>query len=1025
MLEGTGLTRNDLSISIDGRAVGNFTVRTVTNLATFSQQLVTLVVPAGVGPGVVTVTTSGGSATLSSGISDVPLPTALPSQDLDPDVGDTLATALDTTLALNQSVSIRTGLGVEPGQPDVPKDVDMYSVELNAGEALTLKFNTIFFGNGVAARIFAADGTPLLGPAFFSTSPNTPVIWNAPFSGRFFIGISGANNSNYEPIDAGSGTDATAVGSYTLEVTRSAEVNRHLSSITATATTGTPTQASIASANTGQTITMSGAGLRADDKLLFTVAAGAFGSGDPIPAIFTVTPIVDVPNQRLTVVVPAFAATGSVRLVRDNRGVLLQIVPTLSTVAPTSSGNSFTGGTLRFSGSGFADDAQSILAGSLRWDDVFPAEQFDVVQSGNTINLTVPSNLPAGPFRVTTVGGTSPLFNVSFTGIDATCTSGTPANVAQACANPGQVITLQGSGFNANTFAVFQTVDTQGTTGDVALRVNSTSDGGTRAQITVPTDALTGPVRVIGAAAAVPLQIVSTVTDAQVQSVASDGSTAVVVLSGTGFVEGAASEYRFGSIAITDAGNSGSGPDVSNNGTVRVTVPLNRGNAFGAITVKTAGGVSAPFALNLASINSTAQSGTAADPSKGSANAGQTITLIGTGLSTNTDVLLRFTDIFGTQRRALLNPTSVVADGTSGTLSLPAFANGAFGLQVFGSASQPLLQIVPTVTSADIQFSTVLFGTGFVEGSGTYNFAGNSAADTPADGNTNIDVASDAVDQNRRVNITRTGLSRHGLGNVTITTAGGTSAPFALNTLRLNVTGPSLGDVAVDPASGNFWVSDQANPAHLLRIDTATGDVLQTITLTSAFGSANLGNNVGLQILSAPMTLGTTNVPAGSLLVFNGNLGTNDRVIAVDPANGAVITSLTLSARYALTAGTFNPANGHIYVTEAVGPGNRIIELSATGTQLAAITAPFSVTSAAGITIDPATGHLWLGALNGGAQLLEYRIDDTGVLTLLRTLNATSQNINQNEISGLSFAADGSLWVASNQGEVYRIDITE
>jgi hypothetical protein len=54
---------------------------------------------------------------------------------------------------------------------------------------------------------------------------------------------------------------------------------------------------------------------------------------------------------------------------------------------------------------------------------------------------------------------------------------------------------------------------------------------------------------------------------------------------------------------------------------------------------------------------------------------------------------------------------------------------------------------------------------------------------------------------------------------------------------------------------------------------------------------------------------------------------------------------------------------------------------------------------------------------------LEYRIDGPSSLTLLRTLDATSQNINQNEISGLSFAADGSLWVASNQGEVYRIDV--
>ena len=48
------------------------------------------------------------------------------------------------------------------------------------------------------------------------------------------------------------------------------------------------------------------------------------------------------------------------------------------------------------------------------------------------------------------------------------------------------------------------------------------------------------------------------------------------------------------------------------------------------------------------------------------------------------------------------------------------------------------------------------------------------------------------------------------------------------------------------------------------------------------------------------MTLGATSVPAGSLLVFNG-YPNPDRVIAVNPATGAVIASLTLDANYDLT----------------------------------------------------------------------------------------------------------------------------
>ncbi len=48
--------------------------------------------------------------------------------------------------------------------------------------------------------------------------------------------------------------------------------------------------------------------------------------------------------------------------------------------------------------------------------------------------------------------------------------------------------------------------------------------------------------------------------------------------------------------------------------------------------------------------------------------------------------------------------------------------------------------------------------------------------------------------------------------------------------------------------------------------------------------------------------LNGTDVPAGSLLVFNGYPNT-DRVVAVNPGTGAVIASLALDANYDLAAG--------------------------------------------------------------------------------------------------------------------------
>jgi hypothetical protein len=763
---------------------------------------------------------------------------------------------------------------------------------------------------------------------------------------------------------------------------------------------------------------------------------------------------VDLANQTLSATVPDNATTGRVRLERDGGGLLLQIVPTLGDVA-MSGNTTFTGGTLVLTGSGFAEGASAVLlgsgAGTQRVGDIGRYQGLDVVYRydaalsryvGNgQLNLVVGAGLPTGPIRVSTVGGTSAAFGITLSGLTAAADSGTAAGTG-ASANPGQTITLLGSGLDTGTEVVFQTIDSAGSLGEQIVRPGSVNAEGTQAQVTVPLNATTGAVRVVGAATSVALQVLPTITEVQVESVAADGSSAVVLIYGRGFVEGNNSEYRFGSTTVLDAG-TGTGPDVQysydpslgqyiENSFVRVTVPLSNG-VFGAINIKTAGGTSANYSVNLAQVDAVALSGTPADSLEGSANAGQAITLRGSGLSTGTDVLLRYTDVSGNPNMVKLSPSAAAADGTSATLVVPLSANGAFNLQVFGSANQPLLQVVPTLSGVDVQDRTVLWGSGFVERGSSYSFAGASVSDAVPDGDIDVYYSADSV-QNGSVYLNRTALPRHGLGNVSVTTAGGTSAPYALNTVRVSVAGTNLGDVAVD-ASGALWVNDMANPSNLLRIDAASGQVTKTITLdASSFGSTYLANYSGLQVVSAAMTLGATSVPAGSLLVFNG-YPNPDRVLAVnlaapradhpeDPAIGAVIASLALGGNYDTMGGVYNPANGHIYITENNGPGNRIIELSATtGAQVGVITAPFNIQSWSGLAIDPATGHLWLGSTSGGAQLVEYRIDGTGSLTELRRLDTRSQHIDQGEISGLSFGPVGALWVSSTQGEIYRLTV--
>ena len=327
--------------------------------------------------------------------------------------------------------------------------------------------------------------------------------------------------------------------------------------------------------------------------------------------------------------------------------------------------------------------------------------------------------------------------------------------------------------------------------------------------------------------------------------------------------------------------------------------------------------------------------------------------------------------------------------------------------------------VVPKLTAFDVQDRVVLFGSGLIEGNGSYQFAGVRVDDTATDPN-NIDVYYSTANsfQNGSVYINRAALAHHGLGTVTVATAGGTSAPLDLNAMRVDLAGSYIGDLAVD-AAGNIWVTDYANPGKLQKIDPANGAVLSTIAYTDAFGTPYSYNYAGLQVLGAAMTLGGTSVAAGSLLLFNG-YPNPDRVIALNPTTGLVLASLTLAGNYDLTAGVFDATSGSIFILENNGPGNRMLQINATtGALEAAITVPIAISTWSGIAVSPISGNLWIGSSSGGTVVVE--ITRTGAE--VRRVDLASQGVNQGEISGLSFLPDGRLLVASTQGEVYRVTV--
>jgi hypothetical protein len=607
---------------------------------------------------------------------------------------------------------------------------------------------------------------------------------------------------------------------------------------------------------------------------------------------------------------------------------------------------------------------------------------------------------------------------------DVKAASGVPAVTQAPSANPGQEIAISVPFDPATAWATFHVIDSNGSasTRDVQARRSDAATG--RAFFQVPFDAVTGDTLIFSKVgntrtnypdADFFLQILPVVVGIDVTSVSFDGSSAQVQVTGFGLIEGNGTEYRFGTVAVADGG-AGTGPDVGgrfdpalsasfDNGIAFLTVALSNGGS-GPIVVKTAGGTSAPFSLGLSGITATALSGTPANGGEASANAGQAITLLGSGLTTGSDVLLRSVDDSGNARMTLLHPTAASADGTSATLVVPAFANGAFTLQMLGASGQPLLQIVPTLSGYNVVGSTTLqlIGSALVEGNASYQFAGVTVTDT-APGGAGPDVFAD----NGRVNLVE---PVHGLGSVTVTTAGGTSAALSLNELHPGLS--SLGDVAFDAASGQLWVVDANSPATISRIDMASGQVQQTIALPSA--SATHGFFSGLQVVPA-MTLGATAVPAGSLLLFSGN-PSPDRVIAIDPATGAAIATLTLAQNYDVTAGVYDAASGHLFVLDRRTNPNRIAEVNAaTGAEIASFAAPFNG-GWAGLAIDPIGGNLWFGSDNSRSVA---EITRSG--TVLRTVDLTPQGIDNNEIAGLVFDTTGKLLVASTQGVVYRVTV--
>ena len=1023
-VETTGVTPAEVNVTIDGQAATVLGLRDTVDVNSYNvgsaiggQQLLTLAVPAGVSAGVIAITTPGGATSLVTGASIAAQPTFSPADE----AGDTLATAPVVPLPVNASVVIGGAVG---DGANGTKDVDLYQVTLGGAEQLNVTINASPY---TQVRFFNAAGQQVgtqFGPQVNPNTTSTAAHFTAPVAGTYYVGITGYNNVTYDPTVEASGTAAGFTGAYTLTLEHVAAGGTRVSGITATAASGTPAVSGVASANIGDTITLTGTGLVSGDQIVFT----GLENGGNLYAIVVDPSTVAADGTSLTVVVPAEATTGTVRLARDDSGILLQIVPVLSHVDLL--------GSPTMSGSGFAEGLTTLNFGTAKFVDITrDSNGIDVFNTNHMANFALPDGVEGGPLSVTTPGGTSATYGLTFTGITGVATSGTPANGGQASANAGQTITITGTGLDTSADVVFRTIDDNGNKGLTVIHPTTAAGDGTSATVVVPGTAMTDVVRVIGDATAndVLLQIVPVVTSMTVTSVISDGSFSSVNFHGSGFIDGNGSSYRFGGTTVADSSSYNEGPDVFGSNTqVNLGVPLDPAT-FGPITVRTTGGTSAPITLTATATlaNATATSGTPANLGQPSANPGQTITLTGTGLTTSTAVIASYTGSDANVRAyVLLTPDTAAGDGTSATLAIPSYFNGVTQLGVIG-ANSITLQIVPVLTSANIiNTQTIrLFGTGLKEGSTvnpvTYNFAGGITTDTI--GNSGPDVQNNVSgSDNTLVDLVE---PVHGFGTVTTTTTGGTSAPMTLN--ELDPGDGFLRDVAMDPGTpGQMWIADNGSPAKLHLVNIATGTDVRAITLTSGgapttdFGSTNFFG--GMQIVpvtpggQTSLTLNGVAVPAGSILLFDGQTNP-DRIIAVDPATGLILSTLVLGKNYDVTAGAYDPFSGNLYITDRTVIPTAIVGINpATGAEVANTRFNLPVNAGeAGLALDPAgDGSFWYGSDQSNNV---YHLSAAGAV--LKTDNLATQGIDDTEINGLSFDNSGRLLVASRLGVVYRVTV--
>lgn len=182
-------------------------------------------------------------------------------------------------------------------------------------------------------------------------------------------------------------------------------------------------------------------------------------------------------------------------------------------------------------------------------------------------------------------------------------------------------------------------------------------------------------------------------------------------------------------------------------------------------------------------------------------------------------------------------------------------------------------------------------------------------------------------------------------------------------------------------------------------------------------------NDFDLETAPKAFTLGSTLVPAGSLLVINGETGVAE-IYALDPTTGATLATLTTGFGAShVVGGAYHGKRNSFFLLQDKVPGgttgNRVAEISpTTGAVLNTfqISALFSV-NFGDLDVDRATGNLFIVSSD------EPRIAEltpTGALVQYHALPSGVGNL-----SGIGIDDKrGEIWVGGTAGTVWRLGQT-